>query len=124
MLNKSLNKSQGIHQPAASAIPDPWDAEAKASPKPTHPSWQFPLDPQHELAAAPAPDGILSPQGDPNVMQIPAHVGRPAVSPTEALLSDELKVDAQQYRTLWEKMRDALTLLWWQRNAAESSARE
>lgn len=117
-----VNKSKGVNQPTTNAIPDPW--EAKVPPKPPQPSWQFPLDPQHELAAAPAPDGILSPQGDPSVLKIPAHVGRSAVSPTESLLSEELKVDARQHRTLWDHIQDALTLLWWRRNAAESSARE
>jgi hypothetical protein len=106
-----LNQSRKVNPSATETIPDPWTTELPA--EPTHPSWQFPLDPSHALASGAPPDGILSPAGDPQTLQIPIRTGP---SPAESLLSEELKVDAQQNRTLWEHVRDALTLLWWRRD--------
>jgi hypothetical protein len=100
-------------QSAANAIPDPWEAELPTEPKPAHPVWQFPLDPHHEIPAAPAPDGILSPQGDLAALQIPAHASHPEPSSTEVLLQEELKLDATQAKSLWDHIRDLLALLWW-----------
>lgn len=113
------NKPGAANEANTNLIPDPWETEASSKPK--RATWQFPLDPQHELAAAAPPDGFLSPQGDPAVPQIPAHVSQATASPAEALLTDELKVDARQNRTLWEHIRDALTLMWWRRDEEESA---
>jgi hypothetical protein len=109
--NKNIINFSGI-------APDPWEGEPE-SPKFTHPSWQFPLDPNHEIEAAPAPDGVLSPAGDPTMVQIPAHSAQPALSGVEVLLQDELKIDATQAKSLWQHIRDGLALLWWKKTQDE-----
>lgn len=98
-------------------IPDPWEEISVAQPKLTRPSWQFPLDPKHEIEAAPVVDGILSPASDPNLLQIPPHQNYTVASNTiNILLAEELKINAIQAKTLWESIRNHLILLWWNSN--------
>ncbi|MEO1400958.1 MAG: hypothetical protein AAFV72_06830 [Cyanobacteria bacterium J06635_1] len=92
-------------------MPDPWEETLPSEPEPTHPAWQFPLDPRHEISGSPPPEGILSPQGDPSALQIPAHASHPEPTPTEVLLQDELKVSAAHAKSLWDHIQDLFALL-------------
>ncbi|MEM8808207.1 MAG: hypothetical protein AAGF01_19470 [Cyanobacteria bacterium P01_G01_bin.38] len=113
MLDNAAKSTDNTTSSLANTVPDPWEEKLPPEPKPTHPAWQFPLDPKHEIAAVPTPEGILSPQGDPNALQIPAHASHPKPTPTERLLQDELKVNATQAKSLWDHIRDLWALLWW-----------
>ena len=97
----------------ANATPDPWKEELSPQPKPIRPSRQVSLNPERQITAAPALDGILSPEGDPTALQIPAHTNHPTSDLTEVLLQEELKVNATQAKSLWDHIRDLLALWWW-----------
>lgn len=116
--NKNTDKSTIIFP---GIVPDPWEGEPPEQPKFTHPSWQFPLDPNHELAAAPAPDGILSPESDPTILQIPAHNIPLEASAVTVLLQDELKIKATRAKSLWRQITDGLALLWWKKQQDEQT---
>ena len=116
MVNKSTRQSSST---PTNEVPDPWEEDLTPQPKPVQKSWQFPLDPKHEIAAAPAPDGILSPQGNPDALQIPTHAGSLEPSLTEVLLQEELKVNATQSESLWNRIRDFFALLWSGQTASE-----
>jgi len=93
--------------------PDPWLEEPATPATITHPSWQFPLDPKHEIQAAPAADGILSPASDPNLLQLSAPKTDPVPMTIQMLLEEELKLNVNQGKNIWQQVRDALALLWW-----------
>lgn len=93
-------------------IPDPWTlintSTAQTIPPPPHP-----LDISHEIGAAHLPAGYIPPQGDPTVLQIPAHTSEPSSSPFMTLLRDELKVKGLAISELWDDIQGALALLYW-----------
>ncbi|AFZ45069.1 hypothetical protein PCC7418_2940 [Halothece sp. PCC 7418] len=92
-------------------LPDPWEEEPITEPKFTHPAWQFPLDPKHEIEAAPAVDGILSPETDPNLLQLPAPKNAVVIDAVNVLLTGELKLHVTGAEKLWQQIGDELTLL-------------
>lgn len=113
LVDKNVRKTIEI---VADLLPDPWEEVTVPQPKFIHPSWQFPLDPKHEIEAGRAVNGILSPATNPNLLQLPAHKSDTVFSnPIEVLLEEELKINASQAKILWEQIRDELTLLWWSR---------
>ncbi|MGP1383355.1 MAG: hypothetical protein ACTS2F_07310 [Thainema sp.] len=106
-------------------LPDPWAASSLEAAESTSTFWQFPLDPKHEIEAAPAPDGILSAADLPTLLRIPAHTtelkSEPALTSVEILLQEELKISATRDKTLWEHVRDGLALLGWSESRRQSS---
>lgn len=92
-------------------LPDPWEEEPIAEPKFTHPAWQFPLDPKHEIEAARAVDGILSPETDPNLLQLPAPKEPVMSNAVNVLLAGELKLHITEAGKVWQQIGDELTLL-------------
>lgn len=110
MLNKPSNSTYKNNQGSAYSAPDPWAEDLPMRSKSTHPSWQFPLKPDHEISAAPAAEGILGPQNNPNALKLSSH---PDSDATTVLLEEEMKVDATQEKSLWNHIRDAFALLWW-----------
>lgn len=87
-----------------------------------HASWPMTLDPTHEIAPAPAVEGILPPEGYiPAGLQIAARASRPKLTATEVWLQEELKVDAGNATTLWERIRNLFALLLWSGPAEEEA---
>ncbi len=106
------NQKRSVNNSRRSPIPDPWEQHARDRAQQVRQSWQFPLDPAHEIGAAPAVKGALSPEGDPTVPRIPAHASRPVLTPTEAVLEEELRISAT-HQTLWAQIQNWLALLIW-----------
>jgi hypothetical protein len=108
---QSTNKSV---RPDEKEMPDLWEGSPQSQQQAVRPVPVVPLDTTHEITAAPAPDGILSPAGDPNALQIPAHTSEPAAADGAGiLLQEEIKVKATQAKSLWNHIRDFLALWWW-----------
>ncbi|MEL6248690.1 MAG: hypothetical protein AAFY78_11885 [Cyanobacteria bacterium J06648_16] len=105
-------KQQATDAASGSPVPDPWEQHTNAHSQQVRQSWQVPLDPAHEIGAAPAAKGVLSPEGDPTVPRIPAHASRPTPTPTEAVLEEELRV-SPTHQTLWGQIQNWLTLMIW-----------
>ncbi|MDJ0706722.1 MAG: hypothetical protein QNJ46_25915 [Leptolyngbyaceae cyanobacterium MO_188.B28] len=104
------NDKSGQKPVNSNVVPDPWQEDLSPQPQSIRPSQQVSLDPGREIAAAPAPEGVLSPEGKPSALQIPPHT---TPTPTEVLLQEELKVSATQAKSLWDHIRDLLALWWW-----------
>lgn len=100
--------------PAPKPIPpDPWAEEPSNWVKPTSNSRPLDLNLQSKGLHLPPPDRVLSPEGDPETLQIPAHISRSEIDPADVLLEEELKVSATGAKCLWDRIRDGLALLWW-----------
>ena len=118
MVKKPSKSTSNNDKRSAYFVPDPWEGDLPSRSKSTHPAWQFPLRPDHEIAAAPAAEGILSPQDNPSALRLSAH---PEVDAAEVLLEDEMKVNARQEQSLWNHIRDAIALLWWSKRQNSST---
>lgn len=94
------------------SVPDPWQEKLRVQGQVTHPAWQFPLDTSHEIEAAPAVDGILSPATDPNLPKIMAPQPYSVQATVGMLLEEELKIHGDSSQHLWGQVRDTFTLLW------------
>ena len=91
--------------------PDPWDETLTPKQEKVSVSWQFPLDPHHEIGATPTAHVFFTPEPHHETLQAasPKVVSRDSSS---VILEDEMRVDAQQSPGFWAKMRDLLALLW------------
>lgn len=110
MMNNKVKPNIKLSEPVET---DPWLEEPTRQQHLIHPAWQFPLDPTHEIEAAPAINGILTPASNPNLLQIAAPKHHSAMTAVEMLLQDELKLNAKQAQQIWQQVQDALILLWW-----------
>jgi hypothetical protein len=99
--------------PIDSSLDNPWADNPTDTPEEKVPTWQFPLDPGHEIPASPKPDGILTAAAQINVPLIPEHTSLSPTEPIAILLTDELKLRAGG--NLWDQIQNALALLWWDR---------
>lgn len=91
------------------AIPDPWYVAAQSAEPLIPPTWQFPLDPDHELAGKPTPDAITSagPIGE-------GLLAKGKLSEPKAvffLLQEELKLPVVPGDHLRDEIRDAIAYL-------------
>lgn len=95
-------------EPISAAIPDPWFLAAQAA-DPLVASWQFPLDPSHELTSRPTP-AALADQEMPGVLLL----AEPQCSENQAitfLVQEELKLPAVAAEHLRDAIRDAIAYL-------------
>ena len=95
-------------EPISAAIPDPWFLAAQAA-EPLVASWQFPLDPSHELTSRPAPS-ILTGEDIPGTMLL----AEPPYSENRAiafLVEEALKLPAVTAGHLRDAIRDAIAYL-------------
>ena len=113
MIDNTTKSSDNTVQSSANEMSDPWIRDGPTESTLSHPARQMSLDFEPEIAAVPEPAGMLSPEGDPTALQIPARTSQPAPTPTEVLLQDEMKVKATQAKSLWDHIRDVLALVWW-----------
>jgi hypothetical protein len=114
MIDDTTQATNKAAQSFAEELPDLWEDATQTQKPTTHTVRVFPLDTTHEISAVPAPDGILSPAGDPNALPIAAHVDQSEPDAAEILLQEEIKVDATQAKSLWNHIRDFLALNWWE----------
>ena len=115
------NDKPGQTSASSNVVPDPWNEDRSSQPPSSRPSQQVSLDPNRQIAAAPAPDGVLIPEGDPTALQISPHTSLPTPTPTEVLLQEELKVSSTQAKSLWDHIRGLLALWWWRGPQDEQS---
>ena len=83
--------------------PEPQENYHTTFPWPSHPDWHV------------AP-------GFPHETTMPAMDSELQLTPAEALLEDELKVDATRDPGLWNHVRDLLALSWWTGPQTEQSS--
>jgi hypothetical protein len=89
---------QASEQPEKDQRPQPWHLEPEAHPL---------------IAAEAAPEALLTQAGASNALQLPSPTHPSEQDSTTILLQDELKLRAKP-GNLWDRIRDALALLWWQ----------
>ncbi len=100
--NKSAQKN------ISAAIPDPWFMAAQSA-EPLIPSWQFPLDPDHELSGQPAPESI--PGAGPVGAGLLPERKYPEVDAVNFLIEEELRLPVIPGDHLRDEIRDAIAYL-------------
>lgn len=83
-----------LPQEFSSDAPNPDERFQTTFPWPSYPDWQVSFGPSHETT-------------------LPMNHSSSVLTPTELLLKDELKVDADQAIRLWDHVRDVFALSWW-----------
>lgn len=103
-----LNHSSQSHETLQP--PDPW--EGAPAPQKAEASPPRNLEPaaQPLISPVPAPEAVLAQTPEPPVLPAPEDLAQ--LESAKILLQDELKLPARTGK-LWERLRDALALLWW-----------